>query len=453
MLKRKPRCARPRLPADGLPPVESPGGPVTSQPLPWREPVPGDSERLWLCILPAVCNASQAARLAALGTEFTPQVSVQAGVLLEVGASLRLFGGLESLRERLWQRLQRESDIAPCMLAVAPTPSAASWLARAQQPVACLNQPELRRALDALPPSVCGWSGKTLQSLDRLGVRTLGECRRLPRDGFARRLGKDCLHALEQAYGERPQPLRYYRPPAVFSATQELPAETHDSAQLLVASEALLGRLGQFLRRRQLCVETLYLQLSHQGLPVTQLRIGLAGPCLETRHLGRLIGLRLERETLPAGVLAMTLRCVALPLQQQAVAGLPGIEPVAAGAGEGEFLVDRLRARLGRSRVYGLRTADEHRPERAWRVAEPGAGYSAPSAAIDRPLWLLPQPRRVRLDSIADGPAQIERIESGWWDGEDIRRDYYRIQGPHGSRWWVYRDLRDAGWYLHGLFG
>jgi len=357
MLKRKPRCARPRLPAGGSPrTVASAAAPPSC----WREPGAGDSSRLWLYIgLPAGASSAQLSRLAALATEFTPQVSVSdavvddehgGGVLLEVGASLRLFGGLESLRQRLCHRLQSPARSGPHLLAVAPTPRGACWLVRARQQVACLNPDELRRALDALPPSCCGWSARALQTLARLGVRTLGECRRLPRAGLARRLGKECLQVLEQAYGERPQPLHAYRPPAVFRGTQELPAETHDRHQLVTASELLLHKLGRFLRRRQLCVETLYLQLLHQGLPATQLRVGLAGPSMETAHLGRLLELRLERELLPAAVQAVELKAAALPLQQQPTPGLPGIASAAASAGEGTLLVDRLRARLGRTR-------------------------------------------------------------------------------------------------------
>ncbi len=47
-----------------------------------------------------------------------------------------------------------------------------------------------------------------------------------------------------------------------------------------------------------------------------------------------------------------------------------------------------------------------------------------------------------------------ERIESGWWDGGDIRRDYYVAQDPHGSRLWIYRECTGAKpWFLHGIFG
>jgi len=47
-----------------------------------------------------------------------------------------------------------------------------------------------------------------------------------------------------------------------------------------------------------------------------------------------------------------------------------------------------------------------------------------------------------------------ERIETGWWDGDDIRRDYYVARNRRGARLWVYQDLRSvANWYLHGIFG
>ena len=45
-----------------------------------------------------------------------------------------------------------------------------------------------------------------------------------------------------------------------------------------------------------------------------------------------------------------------------------------------------------------------------------------------------------------------ERIETGWWRGPTIRRDYWRIETTNGYWFWVYRDLRTQIWYLHGEF-
>jgi protein ImuB len=45
-----------------------------------------------------------------------------------------------------------------------------------------------------------------------------------------------------------------------------------------------------------------------------------------------------------------------------------------------------------------------------------------------------------------------ERIESGWWDHQDVARDYYLTCTPEGVRQWVFQDLRSSAWYLHGLW-
>jgi len=141
-------------------------------------------------------------------------------------------------------------------------------------------------------------------------------------------------------------------------------------------------------------------------------------------------------------------------------------------------LLERLRARLGVERVFSVCLVPEHRPELAWRVAEPvlpGTG-NAPGAmrrlpreshlacapVAPRPLWILAEPQRLQERDGSPwhegGPLELvsgpERIESGWWDGGDVRRDYYVATGRGGVRLWVYRE-RDpgGGWWLHGVFG
>ena len=75
-----------------------------------------------------------------------------------------------------------------------------------------------------------------------------------------------------------------------------------------------------------------------------------------------------------------------------------------------------------------------------------------------RPRWawiadhaVLPQPVPLRgAVHIVSGP---ERLESGWWDGEDARRDYYVLETSQGQRAWAFAPPGEqGGWMLHGWF-
>ena len=44
-----------------------------------------------------------------------------------------------------------------------------------------------------------------------------------------------------------------------------------------------------------------------------------------------------------------------------------------------------------------------------------------------------------------------ERICSGWWDGQTVRRDYYFAETA-SIKLWIFRDLDSGSWHLHGIF-
>jgi protein ImuB len=114
-------------------------------------------------------------------------------------------------------------------------------------------------------------------------------------------------------------------------------------------------------------------------------------------------------------------------------------------------VIERLRARLGKGSVKGIKGLQDHRPEFSWSLREldEPAAYTTQT---DRPAWLWPEPQRCRIDNyrILSGP---ERIETGWWDGRDCRRDYFVVRDSSGSTLWAFHEYKPrSGWYLHGLF-
>jgi protein ImuB len=82
-------------------------------------------------------------------------------------------------------------------------------------------------------------------------------------------------------------------------------------------------------------------------------------------------------------------------------------------------------------------------------MPERGTEVSA-AATPPRPVWLLPHPQPLRA-RIVHLHGEAERIESGWWDGDDVRRDYFVADLDSGQRAWLYRDASQE-WMVHGWF-
>lgn len=406
--------------------------------------------------------------LAAWAYQFSPRLAFEPhGLLLEVGASLRLFGG----RARLLARLQRELPRLGyrAQSACAPTPAAAALLGRTRPGVVVDELQALPAALQEIPLRQFTRDPAARELLTGIGLSTLGDCLRLPRPELARRIGPGLGLALERLLGRLPDPRPLWQPPAVFEQRLELLGELTTASALIFPARRLLLALGGFLRGRGAATQQLDWRLAHRDAPDSGFQLGLLAPSRDPDHMLELLRERSERLQLAAPVVAISLR-------------VAHWQPLAETAGElfddgrparDAQLLERLRARLGEAAVQGLQPVPDHRPERAWRFCSPAGeqqdrgarnedlGIAVPrtSHLVPRPLWLLEQPRPLRVEEgrpSYGGPLQLEplpeRIEAGWWDGGDVARDYYLAHSPAGERLWVYHDRRADRWYLHGLF-
>ncbi len=412
---------------------------------------------VWLALQLAQPAGPVLEQLSRWALQFTPFVSPEPpdSLLAEVRSSLRLFGGAEALHAQVRAGLQQQG-ITAC-IALAPTARGALWLARAGLDSIVTHANALPGLSARLPLSCLRWPAETLLALHQLGCRHVADLIRLPRDGFARRFGPALLTELDEALGRQAMARRRYLAPERFQDRVELSAETSMTAQLEPAAALLLARLAEFLRQREASIAVVRLDLQHRGQGATRLRLALSRPTSDTGHLMKLLQARLAQQVLTAPVSALALRSGVLqPLLPQAQ-GLFGQRLTADPAGAARLL-EQLRARLGRESVYSLQPLADHRPECGWRVAE-AAGQAGPTgtwrtAQNDwRPLWLLPEPLL-----LANAPLQLlsgpERIESGWWDNCDVRRDYYVALILAGRRAWVYRERTpQQRWFLQGLFG
>jgi protein ImuB len=433
---------------------------------------------LWLCILlprfaleasadaargpehphrPPLAAPAALQTLALWALQWSGQVSPQpladgsALLWLEIGASRRLFGDHLSLRARVAEGL------APLgyshRLGIAPTAQGAVLLARAGIATGALTRAQLLQLLEPLPLALLTLPDEHLVALRSAGLRCIGEVLALPAASIAQRFGPEANLYLQRLHGAVHEPLRYVQPPARFDSRCEFSDAITDSTALLFPLQRLLAGLQGYLRSRDRAVQRYTLCLEHHRGAVTRLAVSLTRP---TRDAAQLLGL--ARERLAATVLAAPvhgLGVAAHELLQPLLVQSDLFSRAAQQSEQFQQVLDRLTARLGASAVQALGRTEEHRPERAWQMAPLAApaAAGAPGDASDvpgRPCWLLPEPRRIeRPRQLLAGP---ERIESGWWDGADVARDYYLAREANGAQLWVFEDLRGGGWHVHGIW-
>lgn len=443
-------------PTSALAPVAT-GQPVSRPPLSRPR-----SKQLWYAVVfPELTEAEPSAlqRLGMHAQTFTSFVSVEPpnALLLEIKGSVKLFGSLEILHagiDACWRRLAVQA-----FSATAPSTLAALWLARAANPAGPPVHFEdlqlLPSHLAKLPIACTAWDIERLQTLRAMGVTRVGELLRLPRAGLARRLSPAVVQDLDIALARQSAPRRAFVPRERFRERCDFETEIEHVAYLEKALEPLIERCARFLRERQAGVQTLQLRLKHREGPATRVQLGLASITSERRRLADVLCQKLMRLNLKAPVRGMEL--ISGPLRGLSASSLDVFAGLGAGSRDtAPQLVERLRARLGEAAVYGVVLIPEHRPEAAWRrvhelrltsATKSGARMIDPK--MPRPVWLLDEPVPVIKPEILQGP---ERIESGWWDGKGVARDYYVARQSHGARLWVFQERRSKRWYLHGVF-
>lgn len=444
-----------------------------------------------LAFTPAVCWADLVGPATATGT-----------VLLQVQASLRYFGGLAALLQRL------RAAVVPLnctvQFASAPTAHGAAVLAcctsTGSGELHATHLAQLEELLDAAPLWLIDAGRAQWDALERMGLGTFGALRRLPRPALRRRFGPALLDEIDTVLGARSDPPpAWITLPETFEARLELLTRADTTDQLLHGAQLLIEPLLAWARAQQARVRRCTLFMHHerhrrQGseAPIaTELSIALAEASCDAAHLSLLLRERLAHLSLPAPTLELRLHCA------DVVRGSPpSAELFASARGEREGLVrliERLQARLGEGQVQQLRPMADHRPERdvllhavsadavgsvarhAGRRPSPArsavperACRAAQAVTVPRPVWLLDEPQRLaerQSRPWLDGqPLQLlcgpERIEAGWWDAPLAGRDYFIAQTPEGALVWLYRArlplsvAEDAqGWFLHGRFG
>jgi protein ImuB len=376
-------------------------------------------------------------------------------LLLEVGASERLFGGLPRLLDRVRREVDQLGHRVQC--AVAPTPTAAGLLARQRPERVIRERAGLATAVGDISLAQLTRDTETRELMRHLGLDSIRDALHLPRPELARRTTPSLPRLLDRLLGEAPDPRVEWQPPRRFVQRLELLGEIVQSTALAFPARRLMVGLCGFLRGCGGGAQRLCWQLRHRDLPDTCFELGLLDPSRDPDHMLEVFRERIERLTLDAPVLAIELQVDDwLPLEERSQGLFGDRQTLDHG------LLERLGNRLGEQRVHSLRCRADHRPEHAWQLCMPGDSgtqtHSSPHHRV-QPPWLLARPRP--LDHRAGRPLYggvlcleqpPQRIEAGWWDGNDVTRDYFVAHSPAGERLWVFRDRRGGGWYLHGLF-
>jgi len=413
-------------------------------------------------------------RLASWAERFTSFVCIEspATLLLEIAGSLRLFEGIATLRRRIAQGCAEQGFTA--QLAIAPTPLASRWLAKAGREVCIDDTVHLNRPLSTLPLHCLDWPDTVTESLGGMGITCVGDCLRLPRAGFARRFGATHLLQLDRALGRLPDPRVSYRSAERFCALQDLDEEQDDRELLLRVCRQLLRKLEQFLLSRQMQVQRVQFSFFHLRAAATHRVLGSVQAGRNAEHWFELLDIQFDRMVLPEAVISIRLRGEVGQLSSITTGRLLFDSSTKSRDGSIACLVERLNARMGDACVRGVATVAEHRPQYAWRPLSVSAtaphrtmvaacGKEQPlSLTLRRPLWMLKEPERLASEdsrplyqgalTLLDGP---ERLESGWWDDDGIARDYFIALTVKGVHLWIYQDRnrKKAFWYLHGIFG
>ncbi len=334
--------------------------------------------------------------------------------------------------------------------------------------------------INNLPLAALNLADRTITKLRRVGIRRIGELRRLPRAELMAGYGPEPAQKLAQALGAAPEVLRFFSPPPEFCETRHFAEPIFAPAQLQTALVILSTRLCKRLADAQAGATALIARFYRVDAQRPEILLRFAAPCRDGAEISKLLNEKLQNIDPGFGVEAISLDAATTeplaPVQISIEKPAPDYtKPI-------NTILNRLGG--GGERIWRVARRDSHIPEYATRripVNLPPVPWGKPGHK--RPVKLLRRPDAITaIAPVPDDPPVLfswrgkthritratgpERIARDWWrhehdnarpEAEKIR-DYYAVEDTEGARFWVFRAGLINGevlprWYIHGFFG
>lgn len=420
-------------------------------------------------------------------------------ILLDVTGLAHLFGDESQLARQLLVHCDQLGYLP--RVAVASTVGeawamarfvAGRYFAQYQQPVVLSVADQ--EAIPSLPVEACRLPIDMVETLYQLGIKTIGQLQRLSRNDLAMRFGDTLHRRMDQLTGKIEEPVVARRKPVEFVAEQLLEYSTNHGETIRVIIARLVAKLCDQMRSRQQGALQWSIELVCQsGLPV-RFDVNLFQPTATTDHVLPLVEMQLEQVLSPqthrgttievnAIIVSVTSNVLLAQQQRQLFDENPRLDRQSLAQ-----LINRLASRVGSHRVVYPVLQSGAQPEYSFRLKplvdarrrrRQRASPPKQSHVLARPFRLFCPPIRLNHLSvssddhpsdceIATPPALLsidsgdpqkiisscgpERIETGWWRGITVCRDYWRVETETCQQFWVYRNLRTGVWFLHGEF-
>jgi protein ImuB len=364
-------------------------------------------------------------------------------VCVDVTGCGHLFGGEEELARELALRL-RAMRHGPVRVAIADGPRVSAAIVRALHAgTAVIPAGGNAEAIRALPLAALPIDPGSIDWLRKLGLAKIGDLQRLPARSLATRLGAAHAEAMALLAGDDGAPLTPYVPPEVPEERAELEYGIDKTEALLFVTKTLCDRLSARLAGRAMAAMKLEVELSldraiarESNLPPSAtLTLTLSAPLSTASELLAVARARVESWTIPAPILAVTLRAPELARKEGRALDL--FVPEAKADRALPRLVAELSADLGDERVGVLGLANTWVPEERTVLLRFGAREGEGRAAATR-ASLAHEPSRFLAASIpAEGVTPLRllaRIEAAsWWRLGVNARDYVAAWSEEGK--------------------
>ena len=390
------------------------------------------------------------ARLAEATSRLTPNIHISEsfGLLLDVSASLTLFGGTHALLLQA-QAISQAQHIRTHIV-LAATASGARWLARGHRQLVVDNNPAAW--LDDLALENTDFSAELIAELHALNLHNLASVRRLPSTELNRRYGTALTLALAQAYAEATETLSFWQPVVRFSETVEFLDLAREQDHWMPGVETLLLQLQDFLRSRAATTASIVFCFHLGSQQFTELPLQAAHGTHLAQDWLRLFNARIERLPIAHEISSISLSCERT--EPMRFADIDLFDKSKERDREWSALTTLLKLRLGDTALQPPGSNANALPESITTRA------SANNSEDLRPVWLVDPPRRLterELNAFSQSfpMQQPERIAENWShpDGHpSTLRDYYIARTPDHRALWVFRERLRNAWFLQGVF-